>query len=187
METDRLESTEISNLAACDLAMEVLKQFRLIIGSVRQHFREIEERCGISGSQMWILTEVQRAPGLGVSELAGRLAIHQSTGSLLVEKLVARELLIKQRSRQDQRRVGLYLTEAGQSLLSHLPGPAEGILPDALKALPQSVLANLNVNLGELVRHLHISEERYSATPLADIVAGGGNPTAREEESCRGR
>ena len=30
-------------------ALEVLKQFRLIYGSVRQQFRRIEAACGVSG------------------------------------------------------------------------------------------------------------------------------------------
>jgi hypothetical protein len=32
------------------LAFAVLKQFRLIYGSVKQHFREVESSCGVSGS-----------------------------------------------------------------------------------------------------------------------------------------
>ncbi len=89
-----------------DLQMQVLRQFRLIYGSVKQHFREVEERCGISGSQVWLLREVATAPGTGVSRLAERLSIHQSTCSLLVEKLVGAGLIAKTRSAEDQRRVG---------------------------------------------------------------------------------
>src|SRR5579871_2385895 len=90
-----------------ELPIEVLKKFRLIYGSVRAQFRDIESSCGVSGSQLWILQEVGRTPHIGVSELAVRLHIHQSTCSQLVEKLVHRQLLEKQRSQADQRRVGL--------------------------------------------------------------------------------
>ena len=77
------------------MALGVLQQFRVIYGSMRRHFREVEERCGLSGSQMWVLQEVQHSPGIGVNELAGRLGIHQSTCSLLVEKLVAKQRLLR--------------------------------------------------------------------------------------------
>ncbi|WP_261379364.1 MarR family winged helix-turn-helix transcriptional regulator [Denitratisoma sp. DHT3] len=106
------------------LPMDVLRKFRLIFGSVRQHFREIEQNCGVSGSQLWILQEVAGLPGLGVSELAGRLAIHQSTCSQLVDKLVARGLLVKQRSVEDQRRVGLSLSAEAEGILGRAAGPA---------------------------------------------------------------
>lgn len=150
--------------------MGVLRQFRLIFGSVRQHFREVEEHCGISGSQIWLLTETKRSPGIGVSELASRLGIHQSTGSILVEKLVGRGLLIKQRSKEDQRRVGLFPSPEGENVLAKLPGPAEGILPEALNTLPEVVLKTLSINLDELIGKLHTCEDQYAATPLADIV-----------------
>ena len=48
------------------MALIVLKQFRLIYGSVRQHFREVEHNCGVSGSQLWLLHEIARTPGVGV-------------------------------------------------------------------------------------------------------------------------
>lgn len=164
-----LEQTE--TLPITPIAMDVLRQFRLIFGSVRQHFREIEENCGISGSQIWILTEAKRSPGIGVTELATRLGIHQSTGSILVEKLVARGLLVKQRSQEDQRRVGLFPSAEGDAVLSRLPGPAEGILPEALNTLPEVVLKTLSVNLDELIGRLRLCEKQFAATPLADIVA----------------
>src|SRR5574338_855086 len=85
------------------LNKDVLRSFRLIYGSVRQHFRAVQKSCGISGSQLWILHEVRNAPGIGVSDLAARLSIHQSTGSLMVEKLVRAGLLRKAKSKTDQR------------------------------------------------------------------------------------
>lgn len=151
-------------------ALQVLRQFRLIFGGIRQHFREVETRCGLSGSQMWILAEAARTPGVGVSEVAGRMGIHQSTASILVDKLVGRGLLDKQRSPEDQRRVGLYPTPVGTTALADLPGPPEGLLPEALNALPEVVLRTLNVNLNELIQRLGIREHAFAGTPLADIV-----------------
>ncbi len=165
-----IETNENSTMTP--VALEVLRQFRLIFGSVRQHFREVEESCGISGSQLWLLTETKRVPGIGISELAKRLGIHQSTSSILVEKLVSNGLLAKQRSSDDQRRVGLYATSKGETVLLKRPGPSEGILPDALNSLPDGVLKTLNINLDALVRALHTHEDRFAAMPLADIVAG---------------
>ena len=74
-----------ANSTADLLPMDVLQQFRLIFGSMRQYFRLVEERCGMSGSQMWVLQEVQRTPEIGIGELATRLGVHQSTCSLLVD------------------------------------------------------------------------------------------------------
>ncbi len=152
------------------LALGVLQQFRVIYGSMRRHFREVEERCGLSGSQMWVLQEVQHSPGIGVNELAGRLGIHQSTCSLLVEKLVAKQCLTKTRQHEDQRRVGLCVAPKGIEAIEALPGPAEGVLPEALGAVPEVVLNTLYINLSELIRHLPGSDGSFANMPLADMV-----------------
>lgn len=152
-----------------ELQMQVLRQFRLIYGSVKQHFREVEKECGISGSQLWLLRQVATTTGIGVSRLAERLSIHQSTCSLLVEKLVGAGYVTKTRSTEDQRRVGLEVTADGKRLLKNAPGPAEGMLPGALKQLPDVALQTLYINLGELISHLTTRNEKDADRPLADL------------------
>ena len=151
-----------------NLSLEVLQQFRVIFGTMRRHFREVEERCGLPGSQMWLLQEVQRSPGIGVSDLASRLGVHQSTGSLLVDKLVSRRFLRKERKASDLRCVGLHLGEEAERVLALLPGPAEGVLSEALSRIPAVALKTLNVNLDELISSLRDKDEVFAVTPLAD-------------------
>lgn len=151
------------------LSVQVLKKFRIIFGSVRQHFREVEQTCGVTGSQLWILQEVAKKPGIGVSELADRLSIHQSTGSQLVEKLVVRGLITKERSCEDQRRVGLHVSDEASKVLKNMPGPAEGILPEALQALPEQALESLDNSLKEVIGQLRIRDDRLADRPLADL------------------
>lgn len=151
------------------ISLQVLKKFRIIYGSVRQHFREIEQTCGVTGSQLWILQEVSNIPGIGISELADRLSIHQSTASQLVEKLVARDLINKERSKEDQRRVGLRLTEEASRLLKNAPGPAEGILPEALQALPESALLALDNSLISVIGQLRIRDDKLADRPLSEL------------------
>lgn len=152
------------------LTLEVLRQFRVIYGSMRQYFREMEESCGLSGAQMWVLQEAQRSPEIGITELATRMGIHQSTCSQIVDKLVNLGCLTKTRHRIDQRRVGLSLAADGRKAIAALPGPAEGILPEALAAIPDVALKTLNINLSELIRHLPGKDEAFASTPLSDIV-----------------
>jgi DNA-binding MarR family transcriptional regulator len=151
------------------LTLDVLKQFRLIYGSVRQHFRQIEETCGISGSQLWMLHELHGAPGIGVSDLAHRLSIHQTTCSQLVEKLVARGFVVKTRSEEDQRRVGLTITRSAAKVLKEAPGPAEGLIPEALMGLSYTTLQSLTTQLGKLIKGLHLQDELAADKPLSDL------------------
>ena len=139
------------------LTMDVLQQFRLIFGSMRQYFRLVEERCGLSGSQMWVLQEVARSPGLGVGDLARRMGIHQSTCSLLVDRLVAQGGVAKSRQSADQHRDVVLAASAIHHVLKQ-----EGL---AL-ALGQAaeLQANQRVELG-----VFIDRRRY-ALQLAGLV-----------------
>ncbi|OIR02297.1 putative HTH-type transcriptional regulator YusO [mine drainage metagenome] len=159
----------MAKLNKSQLSVQVLKKFRIIFGSVRQHFREVEEACGVTGSQLWILQEVAKTPDIGVSELAERLSIHQSTCSQLIEKLVTRGLVIKERSKEDQRRVGLCLTEEASRILKKAPGPAEGILPEALQGLSESELLALDKSLIEVIGQLRTKDDRLADKPLSDL------------------
>jgi DNA-binding MarR family transcriptional regulator len=151
------------------LSLNVLKKFRIIYGSVRQHFREVEQSCGVTGSQLWIMQEVANTSGIGISELADRLSIHQSTCSQLVEKLVARKLILKERSKEDQRRVGLRLTDEAAKLIKMAPSPAQGVLPEALWALSTETIQTLNSSLEKVIEQLQIRDDKLAEKPLSDL------------------
>jgi MarR family transcriptional regulator, organic hydroperoxide resistance regulator len=151
------------------LAKEALKQFRIIFGTVRQHFREIEASCGISGSQLWLLHEIATHPELGVSRLAENLAIHQSTCSLLVEKLVKKQLVQKQRQTEDQRKVGLIVTDAGHAVLAKAPKPVDGILPQVLHTLDTESLQTLNTSLNMVITKLDAQSNSLANQPLGEM------------------
>lgn len=151
------------------LSEQTLKKFRIIFGSVRQHLREIEKTCGITGSQLWIIHEISKAPGIGISGLAQTLSIHQSTCSLLVDKLVQRQLVRKDRGQEDQRRVGLHILPEAEHILKIAPGPAEGILPEAIRALPVDELEKLDNALEKVIRQLQLSNPQLAEKPLSEL------------------
>jgi MarR family transcriptional regulator, organic hydroperoxide resistance regulator len=155
--------------ARSDLNVAVLRSFRVIYGSVREHFRQVHQSCGLSGSQLWILHEIRNAEGIGVSDLAARLSIHQSTCSLLVIKLVRAKHVAKTKSRIDQRRVGLALTRSGRRVLKRAPGPPEGVLPEALAALPPATVRRLYRGLQLVIGELDIKDEHAADVPLSDL------------------
>jgi len=148
---------------------EALQNFRIIFRSVRRHFHEVEERCGISGSQLWALAVVAQSPGIRVKDLARAMAVQQSTASNLVEQLTRRDLLRRAREATDQRIVRLHATPAGQAAIDRAPRPLTGILPDALARLDPKRLATLNRLLEQIVRSLRAADRDARHTPLADL------------------
>jgi DNA-binding MarR family transcriptional regulator len=150
------------------LSMQVLRQFRLVFGEVRHHFQEVEKQVGIGGAQLWALSEIAREPGLGVTDLALHMDIHQSTASNLVRHLLRKGLVASERSEHDRRNVQLTPTATGLALLASAPGPHEGVLPGALQQLPPATLRQLNEHLGQLLRVLQ-PNQATAKVPLAEL------------------
>lgn len=148
------------------LPHEALKRFRLVFRAVQQHSQTIEASCGVSNTQIWVLWELSCRPGMSVTELAKALAIHQSTASNLLDKLVKKGLVAKERKNQDQRVVSLSLTDAGRETLGKAPLPARGLLQQALFDLPDEVLRSLNDSLDALIEEMDVMDEQAAMQPI---------------------
>jgi DNA-binding MarR family transcriptional regulator len=149
-------------------ATRVLRQFRVVFNAVKTHFRQVEREAGLGGAQLWALSVIERSPGIGVTELARALDIHQSTASNLIKALVERGLVGTAREGADRRGVALRVLPEGEQVLATAPGPFAGVLPDALASLDEATLARLEQDLGRLIEALAADEEG-GQVPLAQL------------------
>ena len=152
-----------------ELAVEVLGRFREVFRAAKLHFAAVQRIAGISGAQLWALSEINAQPGLRVSDLTQKMSLHQSTVSNLVEKLNSAKLLRRVRELGDNRVVRLQLTSAGKKVLARAPNPARGVLPDALDKLDRRALKKLSSSLECLVREMKFREPRATRTHLENI------------------
>jgi DNA-binding MarR family transcriptional regulator len=143
-------------------AQRVLRQFRVVFNAVKTHFRQVERDAGIGGAQLWALGEISANPGIGVTDLARAMDIHQSTASNLVKALIRRKLVATERSANDRRAAILRALPAGRQLLAAAPTPFTGVLPDALGALDAEALARLEEDLARLIVQLQADESAGS-------------------------
>jgi len=139
-----------------DAALEVLKKFRQVFRAAKLHFSNVEKRSGVTGAQLWALCELEEQPGVRVTDLAAAMALHQSTVSNLIDKLLRKRLIRRDRGDMDGRVVRLYLTAAGERVVRTSPQPGRGVLPDALEHLPPTALRGLDQQLGNLLRRMRI-------------------------------
>lgn len=146
----------------------VLRQFRIVFNSVKAHFRQVERQAGVGGAQLWALSVIERRPGIGVTELARELDIHQSTASNLIKSLCERGLAVAAREGMDRRSVSLRIQPAGQEVLKTAPMPFAGVLPDALSSLDPDTLVRLEQDLGALIALLE-ADESTGKLPLAQL------------------
>jgi len=166
-------------------ALAALQKLREIIKTAQEQFQLTSETAGISGSQAWALAEIARSPGLIVSELGKAMAIHPSTTSNMLDKMQRRGLIRRERIDADQRVVRLFVTAAGEKVLSELPGPATGLLPDALARLSAEQLDAVNAALALILQKMDRRETSAAFTPLASLLAGASDEAGRATPARR--
>ena len=149
-------------------AAHVLRQFRQIFNAVKTHFQQVEKRVGLGGAQVWALSVIRDAPGIGMGSLARTMNIHQSTASNLVKALVERGLVDVSRDSGDRRAVRLRLLPAAARILKRSPAPLGGVLPQALAALDQKTLNRLEADLKKLLGELH-ADASAAKIPLSEL------------------
>lgn len=159
----------------------VLQQFRILLRSIKRHYQSVEQRSRLGGSQVWALAEIASNPDISVGDLARRLAIHLSTASNLVGRMVEMGVVTRERIASDQRVVRLRITDSGRAALRRAPGPPAGLLQQGLLDLPPARLAALRQELEVLLAHMKRLDGRANAALLADLWA----PAEREPAPAR--
>jgi DNA-binding MarR family transcriptional regulator len=132
----------------------VFNTLRRLVHSMHAASRETERRLGVTGAQLFVLTQLRTTPSLSINALAERTMTHQSTVSVVVRRLVRRKLVRKVRAADDGRRVELTLTPAGATLLRKAPEVMQVRLARAIESLQPDDRHALERGLGHLVNEL---------------------------------
>lgn len=94
--------------------------------------KRMEASLGITGPQRLVLRMVGRFPGLSAGELAHIVQLHPSTITGILQRLVARGLLVRDRDPRDNRRVRLRLRTAARVFTGPSSGTVERAVTKAL-------------------------------------------------------
>jgi DNA-binding MarR family transcriptional regulator len=152
---------------------DILDAIRRILKSLRESSRIAENELGLSGAQLLVLQFLKSGKPLSINELAERTQTHQSSVSVVVSRLADANLVKRQPSERDGRRVEIGLTAHGAKLLGKkAPKLAQEKLFGAIATLP-------------------VAKQKQLALLLTQVVetAGFANQTASlffEDEKVRG-
>lgn len=145
------ESQPEPDLVAAEQAFSLVLQ---LVRAVQSGMQSIDASQGMSGSQLLALWQISAQPGLRVAELAEFLHIHPSTASNLLDKIEARGLVRRERSKSDNRVVRLFLNDSGTNVVKGLPGPMQGRLRFALRKVPLPALNGLLLGLTSVLKEM---------------------------------
>ena len=139
-------------------AHSVLNSFRCLVKSLRVADRAGLKEHGLGASQVYVLHELERDSPLSINELAERTATDQSTVSVVVAKLIAKGLVVRERSEKDARRLELTLTARGHRVVRELPPPIQHSIIEGVQRLAPARAKELAASLQEICDVLGIRE-----------------------------
>ena len=176
-----------------DDARAVLDAMRRIVRDLRVSSRLAERTAGLTAAQLFVLEKLEEQggtargrngpEGISLNELAERTLTHQSSVSVVVQRLVARGLVRRKTSAADARRVELSLTPAGRTVLRNAPEVTQHRLVQALQAMTRAERRDLSALMETLVKRMGIADE-----PVEMMEDDGppSQPPRRRERAVRG-
>ena len=132
----------------------VVDNLRRIFQVVHGYSKRAERVGGLTGPQLWAVKVLSESGPVRVSELARRMYLHPSTVVGILDRLEARGIAARTRSRKDRRVVTAALTRKGRGLVSKVPEVAQGLLLSGLEGLSERDLEAVSDGLEVVVRIL---------------------------------
>jgi DNA-binding MarR family transcriptional regulator len=142
-----------------DAVRSAMDALRRIVRELRLTSRDAEHEAGISGAQLFVLQALAEESATSLNDLAQRTLTDQSSVSVVVKRLVDRNLVVRRPSGVDARRVELALSPAGRRLVARCPEPTQARLLTALRKLGTRDFDALRAGLSALVREMGLDEK----------------------------
>lgn len=126
---------------------------RLVI----QAYQEDLNRLNITYPQYLVMMVLWENDGITVNEISEKLILNTNTITPLLKRMESQELLTRQRSTQDERKVMIYLSPKGQEMekdAAQIPANLLKKLEEKGAQIDREALCEMKKYLDELVRQL---------------------------------
>jgi DNA-binding MarR family transcriptional regulator len=100
---------------------QVIAALRRIIRAIDLHSKTLVQRFGLTGPQLVVLKELVGGPARPVSEIAVAVNLSQSTVTGILDRLERKDMIIRERSTLDRRKVLVSATPTAEEALAGSP------------------------------------------------------------------
>lgn len=104
---------------------EVLIALRRVIRATDLHSKYLAKTTGLTAPQILLLQTLRDKGQITIGELAQELSLSQATVTTILDRLEKRNLVYRQRSETDKRKVHAHLTEDALDILKSAPIPLQ--------------------------------------------------------------
>jgi DNA-binding MarR family transcriptional regulator len=144
----------------------ILRALRRILRATETGSRAVASATGLTTSQLLVLREIETREQPTPSVLAHALQFSQATITIIVDRLVTRGFVTRQRDERDKRQIILTVTPEGEDAVRRAPDILQLEFQKRLTALPAWEQAMILAAVEKLAAIL--GAENIDAAPLLD-------------------
>jgi len=146
---------------------KVLIALRRVIRATDLHSKYLTKTTGLTTPQILLLQTIQNKEQVTIGEIAEEISLSQATVTSILDRLEKKNLVYRERSTQDKRKVHAYLTEDGQNILSDAPKPLQDEFSNQFLSLQDWEQSMIVASLQRVASMM--DAQNIDAAPLLDI------------------
>lgn len=146
---------------------EVLVALRRVIRATDLHSKHLAKTTGLTAPQILLLQTIRDKGEITIGVLANEMSLSQATVTSILDRLEKRELVYRERSKEDKRKVYVYLTDQAADVLMDAPIPLQDHFArqfDNLQEWEQTMIISSLQRVAQMMDAQHID-----ASPVLDI------------------
>lgn len=151
---------------AMDRIDSSLVALRRILRATELFGRELAQSAGLTPVQFRVLQLVSEKGHATATEIAQRMHVSQATVTSLVDKLVAKGVVMREKSQTDRRQINICITEAGHETIADAPDALQQRYVRKFQALDDWEQAMIVATLERVATML--DAEALDASPVLD-------------------
>lgn len=150
-----------------DRIEEVLIALRRVIRATDLHSKHLAKTTGLTAPQILLLQAIRDKNQATIGEIASEMSLSQATVTTILDRLEKRNLVYRERSTEDKRKVHACLTETGTEMLKKAPIPLQDQFKREFSDLhewEQTMIISALQRVAQMMDAQHID-----ASPVLDI------------------
>lgn len=103
------------------IAEQTLLSIRQINRAMDVHSKKLTKAYGLTGPQLIVLKEIERAQGVSLSILSRNISLSLATVSVILDKLEDKKYVERYRSSTDKRNIYVSITDSAREIIDKVP------------------------------------------------------------------
>lgn len=145
----------------------VLIALRKVIRATDLHSKYLAKNTGLTTAQLLILQSIQNMGEVSIGEISKKISLSQATVTSILDRLVDKGLVYRERSTKDKRKVHAYLTEDAVALIKDAPAPLQEQFTKQFEALNEWEQSMMISSLQRIAQMM--DAEDIDASPVLDV------------------